>query len=118
MKELPEVVRLHHRTRPFWARLRRVLEERNPSNDGLKDVEIIDQAIHVALTVLDKDPAHADENSMMLSLDSPYYIIPQDESPEEKYVPIRPPPTAETLALMARLDELEAEVKILKEKNE
>ena len=116
MKKHPEVIRLHRRTRPFWARLRRVLEKANPTDDNLKDVDIIDQAVHAALMMLDPDPANADENSLILSLDGLAYIIPRDGGPKKERVPILPEPLTDTI--MARLNELEANVKTLMEKHE
>ena len=119
MKKHPQVVRAHPRTAPFWARLRRVLEkvnQANQSNDSLKDNAILDQAVHAALMMLDPDPANADENSLILSLDGPAYIIPRDGGPKKERVPILPEPLTDTI--MARLDELEANVKTIMEKNE
>ena len=117
-----EQVRIHKRTAPYWDRLRAIIEKMDEGNEyreeRRKDTEILDMAVHCALTVLDPDPAHAMENSTMHELDGPMYIIPKDEEPKEKIVPIRPPPTAETLDLMARLEKLEANVSTIMEKNE
>ena len=129
MKVHPQVIRMHHRTAPYWARLRRVLEKINKTNqptqldDTLKDVEILDKAVHMALTMLDPDPANADENSIILSLDAPIYISPEDGLPKGKAEPIPSRPPEEIVT--ARLDRLErnvktiqGDVKTLKEKHE
>ena len=111
MKEHPEVIRMHPATAPFWARLRRVIEKTNPTpHNTLKDIQILDRAVHAALTVL--DPVNAAENSITIPLDYPVYIIPKDGEPEQQRVPTL------TETIMARLDELEATVKTFMENNE
>ena len=139
MKEHPQVIRMHHRTAPYWARLRRVIEKRDQElgllGERLKDIEVLDRAIHAALIMLDPDPANEGENSIMLSLDAPVYIIPEDGEPKGKWEPVRsatpeeeemnrkrereparPRPPEDPLT--ARLEKLEANVKTLMEKNE
>ena len=119
MKKHPQVIRMHHRTAPYWARLRRVLEKINrahQTNDTLKDIEILDHAIHAALSMLDPDPKNAMENSLMFSSNAPAYVIPVDGGPKQERVPILPEPLTDTI--MARLNELEANVKALMEKHE
>ena len=99
MKKHPEVIRLHPNTAPSWARLRHVIEQTDRSysilGDKLKDIEILDLAVKVALDRFDHKHIH-------------------DDPENAKGEPIRSNIPSENI--MARLDDLEAAVKTLKEK--
>ena len=110
------MVRLHPGTAPSWARLRRVIEktDRSYSHFGgkLKDNEILDLAVSMALTVLDPNHIHDDPENAS----GPLYIVPEGGGPRGKGEPIRSATPEEIVT--ARLEKLEANVKTLMEKNE
>ena len=125
MKKHPEVIRLHPGTAPSWARLRRVIEKNDRSyshfGDVLKDNQILDLAVSMALTVL--DPTHIHDrpenekgNSITMPLGGPFHIVPEGGEPKGKGEIIRSATPEEILT--ARLEKLEANVRTLMEKQE